>query len=162
MPLPKYRDRQHSLYLPSAKDLERWRKLSQPYTLNRWVYLMVERAIEAQKSEKSMPSELTDAQRQEILSLEEKVLLLQNENRALEAHVRDKRHLYDSLDAPVVAMLSEHRDEYITEQRIKRELCANLRDADLLERINHILYTLVLLEDVGLVKKSTRGWKWIP
>jgi hypothetical protein len=162
MPLAKYADRQHTLYLPQADDLKRWKKLSKPYTLNKWIYLMVERAIEAQKGEKSLPSGLNDEQRQEISSLENLIIHLQNENLALEAHDRDKRHTYDSLDAPVVAMLREHRDEYITEQRFKKELCSNLRDADLIDRINHILYTLILLEDIGLVKKSARGWEWVP
>jgi hypothetical protein len=84
---PKFKDRQLTLYLPTKEDLDRWRSLSKPYTLNHWVYLQVEKALEGgEQQRRTRTTHDTDALRKEVAAL-------RKENEALAAkldHIRSK------------------------------------------------------------------------
>lgn len=85
---PKFKDRQFTLYLPTKEDLDRWRDLSKPYTLNHWVYLQVEKALESEQQQRRTRTTThdTDALRKEVVDL-------RKENEALAAkldHIRSK------------------------------------------------------------------------
>ncbi|MGD0954954.1 MAG: hypothetical protein ABR985_21645 [Methanotrichaceae archaeon] len=82
----KFKHRQFTIYLPSAEDLDRWRKLAPPYALNRWVYLMVEKALEGEQQRQTRTTIDTDALRKEVVDL-------RKENESLAAkldHIRSK------------------------------------------------------------------------
>jgi len=83
----KFKNRQFTIYLPSAEDLYRWRKLAPPYALNRWIYLQVEKALEGEQQRKqTRTTHDTDALRKEVAEL-------RKENGALAAkldHIRSK------------------------------------------------------------------------
>jgi hypothetical protein len=72
-------DRQFTIYFPSHEDLERWKGLSKPYTLNHWIMLMVEKAI------KDKPIRTRDAD--EINALRKRNLELEQENESLTARL---------------------------------------------------------------------------
>jgi len=73
----KFKHRQFTIYLPSAEDLDRWRALSKPYALNRWVYLMVEKALECGEQQRQTRTTIdTDALRKEVAELRQKNSIL--------------------------------------------------------------------------------------
>jgi len=86
MARPEVRDRQFTIYFESREDLERWRKLSKPLTLNHWIMLMVEKAIEDAPTRTKSNDDINDLRKENLwLKKENKVMAAKLEqNRARE------------------------------------------------------------------------------
>jgi hypothetical protein len=187
---PKFRDRQFTIYLPSAEDLDRWRALSKPYALNRWVYLMVEKALESPAPSRTKTTDDINALRKEVVDLRKK-----NESLAAKLDQRRAKEVEDILerssnapmqmDKHVVDLLRS--GGYWSSTRLMTKLAQeaappegmhafrmdddpvvaadffsnNFNENLTLEvDVKAVERTLDALEQIGLVKKSWQGWKW--
>jgi hypothetical protein len=188
MARPDTRGRQLLLYFDTCEDLERWRKLAEPYPLAKWVRLTIEKAI----TEKPIRTKSSD----EIDALKKKNLELERENEALTARLektkaRETEVLLEKakgpmpLDKEVVALLKT--GGVWSSTRIIRELTAEKEmavaegedgyRADEIDegpafylmpfskpvlklRVRGIKRTLEQLEALDLVKKTWQGWAW--
>jgi hypothetical protein len=182
------RDRQYTIYFPSKDDLERWRKLSRPLTLNHWIMLMVEKSIEDEPT-KTKSSDDINALRKENLELkkENKVLeakLEQNRVREVEGLLEQARGPMP-LDRHVVDLLRSGgcwpSARIIKELKITAEkemATADGEDGLYLPSAFTSAFTSALirghgsepravnktleqLETLGLVKNTWKGWVWI-
>ncbi len=178
-------DRQFTIYLDSHEDLERWKKLAKPYTLNRWIMLQVERGIAAPKKTKD-----TD----EVNALRKRNLELESENEALTARLEkiQAKEVEDMskgplpLDKSVVDLLKsggQWSSARIVKELVKREMAVAEGDEDVnyykdegidegpalslepppfnhSERLKAIKKTLEELCNLGLVKQTWQGWAW--
>lgn len=165
MPLAKYADRQHTLYLPCADGLKRWKKLSKPYTLNKWIYLMVEAAIES-KTDVSHTSNDLAALRLENSRLGNDMLMLKQDNALLSARLKAKDTAFHDLDYEVVTLLKYRGgEEYISPEKIRSSLPSinsqRVTKEFIQDRLKSVDYTLAQLEAVGLIKKHWQGWRWL-
>lgn len=176
-------DRQFSLYFPSVADKERWRKLAKPYTLNHWIILMVQKAIENKPTESSSD---------EVNALRKRNLELEQENKLLvrklgQSRAREVKGLKGPmpLDKQVVNLLKSGgfwpstkiiRELKITVdgeddglylesssihgQRIEPLLKHSISEVDSSERVRAVSNTLEQLSDLELVENTWQGWRW--
>lgn len=115
-------DRQFSLYFPSVADKERWRKLAKPYTLNHWIMLMVEKAIEDKPAESSSD---------EVNALRKRNLELEHENKILATKLKQSQEVKGikgplPLDKQVVDLLKS--GGYWPSTKIIKELKISAED----------------------------------
>jgi hypothetical protein len=175
--------RQFTIYFNSREDLERYKKLAEPYTLNRWIMLTIEKAVE-----KPIRTERSD----EINTLRKENHELKQENEALTARLektlaREVDAIIErakgpmQLDKGVVDLLrtggvwssariikemavADGEDGYrateIEENPVfylEKELSKPVNRS---ERVRGIKQTLEQLEALNLVKYTGQGWKW--
>ena len=77
-------DRVFTFLFPTAEDKARWKKLAEPFTLNRWIFLQVERAIEDAPVTTRTTTDDINALRKENLEL-------RKENEAMAAKLDQSR-----------------------------------------------------------------------
>jgi hypothetical protein len=158
---PEVRDRQYTIYLPSKDDIARWRKLSKPLTLNRWIYEMVERSIE-NKPSKNKDTEELNALRKENLGLKKDLeiamaKLQQKEERERE-YVLERSKGGMLLDKQIIDLLRAG-GSWTSQNIISRIMTTG--GIHLSERRKAVKRTLDELERTGLIELTSRGWKWI-
>jgi hypothetical protein len=143
-------DRVFTFLFPSAEDKTRWKKLAEPLTLNRWIFLMVERALEIA----STPPPDDHYDDFSITALLTEVRMLRHQKKDLEetiANAEPIRQPPEPLNKEVVSLLRSGGSW--TSTHIIKEL-----GVDSLSSIN---YTLEQLSELDLIKRDWRGFSWI-
>lgn len=163
MVLRDKKDRQYMIYFPSRKDKERWRRLAREakMPLSRWIYWMVEARIDEVSDGASSPD----------------LVKIQSENRRLRRELEKSESRIRELETE----LFKYRNQYFATTRgigefdprllealrsggtwgnreILDELGINPSDADAIQIVSK---QLELLHDLGLVKNTNMGWRWV-
>jgi hypothetical protein len=160
--------RQFTIYFNSREDLERFKKIAEPYTLNHWIMLTIEKAVE-----KPIRTKSSD----EINALRKENHELRQENEVLTARLeKTKAKEVDALlekakgpmqlDKEVVDLLrsggvwsSTRIIKTVTELYLR--LDENKFKGGISEdRTRAIRRTLEELNNLDLVKKTWKGWAW--
>ena len=139
---------QFTFYFPTIEDKNRWRKLAEPYTLNRWMYLTIEKAIDASTQPTTDPiyDYSYSALHLEIMMLRDKIKMLEEKQAQ---HVEPTQP--ENLDKRVVDLLRSGGSWPST--KIIKKLGT--------DRSASINNTLEQLAEIGLVRLDWRGWSWI-
>lgn len=162
---PRFRDRHHTIYLPTKEDLDRWRSLAEPLTLNRWIFLMVEKAIStdaADRPKARFSDDTVIALRNENFTLKKETESLWETIQYLQKKLEDLQGSPLPLDKEVVDIL---RLGGVWTSNNLNDVLKTKADASKQESENNALRakairnTLDQLSDCGLVKKSWQGWK---
>ena len=148
-------DRAFTFLFPTAADKARWKKLAEPLTLNRWIFLQVERALEA-ASKPSLPYD--NVGDLSITGLQTEVTMLRYQKKDLERTLAnaEKQLIHqqqppEPLNKDVVSLLRSGGPW--TSTRIIKEL-----GSDHAASIN---YTLEQLSELDLIKRDWRGFSWL-
>jgi hypothetical protein len=152
---PRFRVRQHTLYLPTKEDLDRWKGLAhtRTLTLNQWIYEMVEKALDDTPKAPTGGDDI-NALRKEVNILRAEVKLLEkNQRKVAEARLEEANQRDLPLDLNVVTLL--RRGGSWSAPNLAKELAAKNR-----EQAEAIYRTIEELESLELVKKDWRGWTW--
>jgi len=155
------------MYFPSQKDRERWRKLATKSKMpfHRWIYEMVETRL----AEESEPAQEISSQR---ASLQDENRHLRKDLQKSEARLSDLeteifkiRHQLFMMKTPKgkgkfdAMLLAALRSGGTWQGRVLlEELGVDSNDIDAIEIVTS---QLQYLQDLGLVKESAQGWKWI-
>jgi len=160
--------RQFTIYFNSVEDLERFKKIAEPYTLNRWIMLTIEKAVE-----KPIRTKSSD----EINALRKENHELRQENEVLTARLeKTKAKEVDALlekakgpmqlDKEVVDLLrtggvwsSTRIMKTVTELYLRLDE-NKFKGGISEERTRAIKRTLEELYNLDLVKKTWKGWAW--
>jgi hypothetical protein len=156
MARPSLKSVEYSFYFPSPEDKARWKQLAHPLTLNRWIYLMVEKALENEPA----PRDGGDS----INILRKEVVELRQENTALAAKLeRSQQDLASSRDSlPLEQSLLGLFKLFIrggtwTPAEINKQFFTEFHnDINISKAVNK---SLELLEDSELVEKTQTGWR---
>lgn len=180
------RDRQYTIYLPSHEDLDRWRTLSKPYTLNHWIVEMVEKGIEEVPKSKMKSSDEINALRKENLKLKKEMAILEQKRVREVEEILERAKEPMPLDKKVVDLIraggywpsariikelkitaekeiveeplhDELREESILTRRVYSSERATVSNSG---RAKVISSTLEQLENLGLVENTWKGWIW--
>jgi hypothetical protein len=143
-------DRAYTFLFPTASDKARWKKFAEPLCLNKWIFLMVERALETA----STPPPDDNVGDFSITGLQTEVRMLRHQKKDLEetiANAEPNPQPPEPLNKDVVSLLRSGGSW--TSTHIIKEL-----GSDHLSSIN---YTLEQLLELELIKRDWRGFSWI-
>lgn len=156
MARPSLKDREYTFYFPSDDDKARWKKLAHPLTLNRWIYLQVERSLENAPSPRDG----------DINALRKEVVELRQENTILAAKLdRSQQDLADlqsrdslPLERSILGLIKLFiRGGTWTPTEINKQFYTEFHnDINNAKAINK---SLEMLEDSELVEKTQTGWR---
>lgn len=162
--LEERRARQFILYFPTSRDRERWRRLARKarMPLSRWIYETVEEHLAEDDIDRT-------AQKSNLLVENRK---LQRELEKSDARIKEleteifklKNQYFSQLGRPVVGSFDPslldllRSGETWSSRALLDALGVDQSDVDAIEIITNQLY---LLLDLGLVKETTRGWRWV-
>jgi 23S rRNA pseudoU1915 N3-methylase RlmH len=186
-PRPKVGQRQFTLYFRSVEDKKRWRELSKPYTLNKWILLTVEKALESPAPSRTKTTDDINALRKEVVDLRkenESLAARLDQIRAREVEdilerssntpMRMDKHVVDLLrsggywsSTRLIKKLAQeaappegmHAFAMEENNSITADFFSNINDNLTLD-VKAVERTLDALEQIGLVKKTWQGWKW--
>jgi hypothetical protein len=157
---------QYTFYFPTTKDKARWKRLSRGYTLNKWIYMQVEKSLEKEAAS-TVAADNDDTINQ-----------LRKQNELLTARLQQAlSELADlhkgsppTMDKDVVDILKS--GGVWTSENLFKKLSLS-RFADNVKKINDgtmdntpidpksIERTLDTLQDFNLVQNTWCGFKWI-
>jgi len=167
MPDPKYKDRRTEVYFPSEKFLEKWKGLSDAadMTLSSWIFETVERTLD---DTAQPPEEM--AQEKTTLQEENRRLRKDNENlsKLMEAYKTEAFTLRNEFFLQKDPRGRTKFDDNLIRtlqsggvwkaQTLLKELDVDAKDVDTIQIVTK---QLQILQDIGAVKESATGWKWI-
>jgi hypothetical protein len=153
--------REFTFYFPSIEDKARWKSLAKPLTLNRWIFLMVEKALEG------APNLAVRSTSDDINAIRREVVILRQENTVLAARLdrsqRDLADLRSSKDSlPLEKSILDLIKLFVsggtwTSSEILSAVKMTVENEAL--RAKAIGKSLELLEDSDLVEKTQTGWR---
>jgi len=159
--------RQFMMYFPSEADRERWRKIAKKtnMSLTSWIYNMVEVQL-------TEDSEEARADADRVISSHAENRQLRRELQKSDARIADLETEVFKLRNQLFAQPNPtglgHIDEKLLavlrsggtwpNQEILQELGVDAQDIGAIEIVTR---QLQILQDLKLVKDSTRGWRWI-
>lgn len=162
--LEERRARQFIIYFPTSRDRERWRRLARKarLPLSRWIYEIVEEHLaEGSDEGAAQKSDLFVENRRLQRELEKSNARIKE----LETELFKLRNLYfsqpdgprgvGSFDPALLDLLRS--GETWSSRALLEALGIDQSDVDAIEIVTNQLY---LLLDLGLIKETTRGWRW--
>jgi len=168
MPNEDYKGRHMDVYFPSEKFLERWkaRAKAAKLPLSSWVFETVEHAIDdsASTSVREVAKENTSMRdearklRQENEHLQKLMESYKTEAFNLRNRIFLQREMSGSgeFDSQLCSIL--RTGGVWTTQDLLRELGVDARDVDALQVVGR---QLQVLQDIGVVQSSVKGWRWL-
>ncbi len=156
MARPSLKDREYTFYFPSDDDKARWKKLAYPLTLNRWIYLQVEKALE---SPAASPRDDINALRKEVVDLrQENTVLAAKLDRSQQDLAASSRDSSLPLEQSILDLIKLFVSGGTwTPGQILSAVKMTVDNEAL--RAKAINKSLEMLEDSELVEKTQTGWK---
>ncbi len=159
MPSEEYNGRRTEIYFPSEDFLKKWKEKAKAsgVSLSTWIFETVEASIDATSAP---PSE-------QFIDQD----ILREQNRKLRRELESANIELDRLKTELFKLQHIHSNEY-NEKMIEALQSGGvwpsqdlLKEAGIspldLEAIQIISQQLYMLQDLGLVKESVKGWRWI-
>ena len=167
MPDKKYRERRTEVYFPSEKFLEKWKGLakSKKMPLSSWIFSTVERALD----DSAVPTQ----------DITKEKIILQEENRTLRRDLESVTKLMEAYKTEAFTLRNEiflqkdlrgsgEFDEHLVRALrsggvwrapdLLKEMDVDMKDIDAIRIVTKQLHTL---QDLGIVRESAMGWKWV-
>jgi len=164
----KYNGRRTEVYLPSKKLLEKWKALADKsqMTLSAWIFETVERTLDDESAEP-----LQDIAKERSSLQEENRKLrrdLENATKLIEAYKTEaftlRNEIFLKRDMKGSGWFDDRLCRVLRErgvwraQDLLKELDIDAKDVDAIQIVTKQLQTL---QDIGVVRESATGWRWV-
>ena len=167
MPDKRYNGRRTEIYFPSENFLKKWKARSDAadMTLSAWIFETVEQTLD----DSAPPAE--DLVQEKTTLLEENRRLRKdnvNLSKLMEAYKTEaftlRNEIFLQKDLKGSGKFDEHLVEVLRSggvwraQDLLKELDVDTKDIDAIQIVTRQLQAL---QDIGVVKESATGWKWV-